>query len=118
MPRHSEMLKELFPQAQNLFDAAEDNSRARCESALAFKNFSTAEKVAAVHIAAEAGSYEAAGYMLQTFAKSDSGFKMLRATYALVATDESLQKIVDRYGDTVHTTVQSRIESAHKMACR
>ncbi|HRI77094.1 MAG TPA: hypothetical protein PLX33_08915 [Alphaproteobacteria bacterium] len=115
MNGHSAMLRDLFPQAAPLFDAAEDNSRARCDNALACMKLTHAEKVAAVHIAAESGSYEAADYLLQTFAKDKGAVKLLSATHELAKVDPALTSVISRYSDALHSQTMAKIEAVHKL---
>lgn len=116
MAGYSAMLKELFPKAATLFAAAEDNSRSRCDNALAFMKLSAPEKAAAVHIAAESGAYEAADFLLQAFARDKGPVKLLSATYDISRHDPVLSNIVNRYGDSIHDNVTAKIEAVHKLA--
>lgn len=116
MTNHTPVFKDLFPQAAPLFEAAEDNSRTRCSSALAYLTLSAAEKSAAVHIAAESGSYEAMDFMLQSFAKTpQAGFKVLEVTRKMAQNDPALGQVLDRYQDALHDQAMKMIDATHTL---
>lgn len=118
MTRYTDVFKDLFPKAEDLFIAAEDNSRMRCSMYLSFQKFSVQEKSAALHIAAESGSYEVADLMLQTFAKDaqHADVKVLDVTRAMAQHDPALAKILERYGETLHGQTIAMIEHACALA--
>lgn len=115
MAHYTPIFKDLFPKAAVLFSAAEDNSRIRCSSALASSKPSSAERSAAVHIAAESGSYEALDFMLQSFAKAQQQVKFLDATCEIVQNDPALAEVIRRYRDKQHSQTIKIIETAHKL---
>jgi hypothetical protein len=117
MTRYTDVFKDLFPKAENLFTAAEENSRMRCTLYLSSQTFSAQEKAAAVHIAAESGSYEAASSMLQSFAKDmqHSGVKILDVTRALAQHDPAFAQVLERYAEAVHVSTMDMIEQANRL---